>query len=515
MRRHATLGLIGLLALSVLLYNLPVGQVTAQVPFGAVRVMDGSGIHMAAVNHSGQLSVTGHLSALGHVSSVVHISGTITGFGKQNTNVVDTVNAALQVNCVTGCASGGNTSHITSVTHIAGIITAFGKQATNVVDTVNSALQVNCVVGCSSGGTVSHITSVSHIYGTVSLVNRAGTYASFTSTSLDVNLTNQLAVSQSGSWTIQAVHQGGNWNVAHVTSVTHISGVITAFGKQATNVVDTVNSALQVNCVVGCSSGGTVSHITSVTHISGAVSVVNQAGVYATFNGTSLNVNVNNVGDIPVSFSTPQAVTQSGEWNVRHITSATHVSGTVVGFGKGNTDVVNLTDGSLKVSAANHLESRIYGPHATGAIHVSGISNIGSGAQGTATTAMVCHSTLAIHVAAAAPGWTQLIHLTSSNGGIDQSAWRIYICGILLVSSHAQSIAIVEGSGTTCQTTPIALIGSRRVDDSVSLAANGGFSSVSSFPWLSTTKAGNNVCIGQSSRTSGTVSGIITYRAGP
>ena len=491
MRRHATLGLIGLLALSVLLYNLPVGQVTAQVPFGAVRVMDGSGIHMAAVNHSGQLSVTGHLSALGHVSSVVHISGTITGFGKQNTNVVDTVNAALQVNCVTGCASGGNTSHITSVTHIAGIITAFGKQATNVVDTVNSALQVNCVVGCSSGGTVSHITSVSHIYGTVSLVNRAGTYASFTSTSLDVNLTNQLAVSQSGSWTIQAVHQGGNWNVAHVTSVTHISGVITAFGKQATNVVDTVNSALQVNCVVGCSSGGTVSHITSVTHISGAVSVVNQAGVYATFNGTSLNVNVNNVGDIPVSFSTPQAVTQSGEWNVRHITSATHVSGTVVGFGKGNTDVVDLGAGALK-------------------IHMTGVSQ--------SNNPTFCHSVAAFVIHAG----TQVAPIIHVSAG-----WKVAICGIVLVSGAANDVSLVAGNDANgdinnqsvwsggCGARPSAsadawtpLIGGS--SRGLPLAANGGWSSVAGIPWLQTPTAGQSVCLLKQSGASH-VSGTITY----
>lgn len=33
-------------------------------------------------------------------------------------------------------------------------------------------------------------------------------------------------VNQGGTWTIQAAHQGGTWTLAHVTSVTHVAGVV-------------------------------------------------------------------------------------------------------------------------------------------------------------------------------------------------------------------------------------------------------------------------------------------------
>jgi len=169
------------------------------------------------------------------------------------------------------------------------------------------------------------------------------------------------------------------------------------------------------------------------------------------------------------------------------------------------------------VMIASHQVIRVMGAHVTGAIHVAGLTNVGSGAPSTGTTQMVCHSTLAIHVAASAPGYTQIIHLTSSNGGINQAQWRIYICSMMVVSAHAQGFSLLEGVGTTCQgQVRHAVIGSWRPDDSVVLAANGGFSFASPFPTLATQVPGNNLCIGQTTRTSGgSISGFMSYRAGP
>lgn len=121
---------------------------------------DGSFI---SVDHTGAMLVTpGPIAAwmIGHVSSVAHVAGVIRGFGPQGTNVVDLSNAALQVNCVVGCGSGGTQAHITSVTHVAGVIRAFGPQATDLVDAVNVSLRV------SQGPArwpVSHVTSVTHV----------------------------------------------------------------------------------------------------------------------------------------------------------------------------------------------------------------------------------------------------------------------------------------------------------------------------------------------------------------
>lgn len=85
---------------------------------------------------------------------------------------------------------------------------------------------------------------------------------------------------------------------------------------------------------------------------------------------------------------------------------------------------------------------------------------------------------------------------------------KVYICGIVLVSATAQSVSLVEGTGTTCATGIAGLIGGSSA--SMALSANGGFSSVSGSPWISTKTAGDELCLLQSG--TGNVSGTISYR---
>lgn len=172
-----------------------------------------------------------------------------------------------------------NIAHQTSVVHVAGVVRAFGPSGTNVVDATNAALNVNCVVGCSGSSAanpIPHVSSVTHIVGSLYLTNRAGTAVTVTSTSLDVNCTAGCSggvntpVNQAGIWTIQGSHQLGEWNIRHVSSVSHVYGT---------------------------------------------VSLVARDGTYAAFTTTSLNVNITNA----------PSVAQSGEWNIRHIGSRLHV----------------------------------------------------------------------------------------------------------------------------------------------------------------------------------------------
>ena len=178
----------------------------------------------------------------------------------------------------------------------------------------------------------------------------------------------------------------------------------------------------------------------------------------------------------------------------------------------------------------------VAGSHTTGALHVAGISNIGSGNTGTGTTAMACHSTLAIHMAGgstAVAQRVQIIHLTSSNGGVDQSTWRIYICGLLLYGNSgnygrsslgavaesfhsAAGISLVEGLGTTCVTGQLPVLG--QINDGSLLVGHvaGNLQVVSPFPWIATMGPGNNLCIMQSARSATQyTTGAIIYRAGP
>ena len=87
-----------------------------------------------------------------------------------------------------------------------------------------------------------------------------------------------------------------------------------------------------------------------------------------------------------------------------------------------------------------------------------------------------------------------------------------YICSIMLVSATAQSIGIDEGTGTTCETSGTALIGTSSTSSAtptLALAANGGFSMASGIPLMRMQASGDHICVLQSS--TGNVSGTITY----
>ena len=533
-----------------------------------------------------------HLVTIAHIAQSVHIGGTIQGaqFHVQGLGLpgashggVLTIQGITGMNAVVVSQTVASSlqmtaGHISSTTHVAGNVRLMSGTPNNQLAIVThfGALAVTCYTAggatetCGGTGgsgdavnvfhqsTIRHVSSVTHVV------------------ILDWQRWAHLQVSQSGSWTIQAAHQGGEWNVRHITSVTHVQGsmqitatygqraFLTHFGALA--VTCYTNAGVAESCAgtstpdaVNVFHQSTIRHISSVTHVS-IIDWQRWAHVQTqTFQSGSWTI---------------QAAHQGGEWNIRHVTSVTHVAimsvaGTNLGLGAGlpighitsvlhisaagtpwnfnmalaircvntgatafescggtvTSDTINVFHQSTvahvssvtHVMVASHQVLRVMGAHVTGSIHVAGLTNVGSGAPGTGTTQMVCHSTLAIHVAAAAPGYTQIIHLTSSNGGINQAQWRIYICSIMVVSAHAQGFSLLEGVGTTCFGQPRhALIGSWRPDDSVVLAANGGFSLASPFPVLSTQVPGNNLCIAQTTRTSGgSISGTMSYRAGP
>jgi hypothetical protein len=86
---------------------------------------------------------------------------------------------------------------------------------------------------------------------------------------------------------------------------------------------------------------------------------------------------------------------------------------------------------------------------------------------------------------------------------------RVYICAVFLLSATAQSVSVVEGTGTVCATGITGLIGGTTA--SVSLAANGGFAMTAASPWLRLQTVANDLCILQSGV--GNVSGTLTYQS--
>lgn len=84
-----------------------------------------------------------------------------------------------------------------------------------------------------------------------------------------------------------------------------------------------------------------------------------------------------------------------------------------------------------------------------------------------------------------------------------------YICYIFLISATAQNLSLVQGTGTTCATSTVALIGGTAA--SAAAAANGGFvlSMGAAGTYLKTTTTAQHLCLLQSS--TGNVSGVIGY----
>jgi hypothetical protein len=91
---------------------------------------------------------------------------------------------------------------------------------------------------------------------------------------------------------------------------------------------------------------------------------------------------------------------------------------------------------------------------------------------------------------------------------------RVYICSIAIVTATAQNIALVDGTGTVCATSPTGLLGGSTAATGQNFAANGGWVLPQNpGAWAKTSTDADNVCLLQSS--TGQVSGILTYVSVP
>jgi len=76
------------------------------------------------------------------------------------------------------------------------------------------------------------------------------------------------------------------------------------------------------------------------------------------------------------------------------------------------------------------------------------------------------------------------------------SAKKTYVCGLFLQNAGAVNFSVVEGSGSACATSTLALIGSTTAAAGMNLVANQGFvlSAGNSF-WAASTVNANDVCV--------------------
>jgi hypothetical protein len=84
---------------------------------------------------------------------------------------------------------------------------------------------------------------------------------------------------------------------------------------------------------------------------------------------------------------------------------------------------------------------------------------------------------------------------------------QVYICTFSVISATAQSVSLVEGTGTTCGTGTAGLYGGATA--SVSVAANGGLVIGSDRITIPSQTRGDNICLLQSG--AGNISGVLTY----
>lgn len=90
---------------------------------------------------------------------------------------------------------------------------------------------------------------------------------------------------------------------------------------------------------------------------------------------------------------------------------------------------------------------------------------------------------------------------------------RTYVCSIFLVGADAEGISIVEGTGTTCGTGTLAVIGGATAAAGPNMAANGGFTLGNGMGTIAASNIpGNDICVFESA--SGRVAGVMTVAFG-
>jgi hypothetical protein len=386
----------------------------------------------------------------------------------------------------------GNTTNI-NLSQIAGITVS-----STLYDGGNNALKVNCIVGCS--GAASFTDNSAFTAGSTSVTNVSGLF-----NDTATNLTS------------------GNAGAIRATTDRML---FVNIGKINGTVPTLTGSSLNVNCTGGCSSGAGFTDNTAFT--AGTTTETNVGGVFndgltALSSGNAaaaritpnrgVHVNLrNNSGTEIATSANPLRIDPTG-------TTTQPVSGTVTTTPPANastnvtqfggTNVVTGTGASgggiPRVTVSNDSQVKPWDGTNTVTVKPGSTSPaLGDTAEVVNVSpnpSPVCTSFANVSQTAG----TQVITGTASQ--------FLYICAITLVSATAQSISIVEGTGTTCATAIQGIVGASSTTASMALAANGGFSAIAASPWLKTKTAADNLCLLQSG--SGNVSGVISYVSRP
>lgn len=178
-------------------------------------------------------------------------------------------------------------------------------------------------------------------------------------------------------------------------------------------------------------------------------------------------------------------------------------SATLIGTvdGSGNLQAAVMPDAGNGTTGATTTQRVTLASDSTGQVKLASGANVVGAVTQSGTWTVQAGNT------AGCPSTAPISQATSTD--IHTMSTKGYICSIVLVISDAESIALIEGTGTVCASGTAVLIGSATVANGMPVSANGGFSAVSATPWLQMVNSADHLCLLQSG--SGRLAGVITY----
>jgi hypothetical protein len=201
------------------------------------------------------------------------------------------------------------------------------------------------------------------------------------------------------------------------------------------------------------------------------------------------------LGTAPTAAGKLDVKAADGDVFVRQ-TTATNLNAAVVGTGTAGTPAGNI----LTVQGVTSMTKLLVTPDSVALPANQSVNQAQRGAV--AVVAGACERETLLYIQIDQATGTQIITGTASE--------RIYICGIQLMVSVAQNVALVDGTGAVCVTSPTGLLGGSTAATGWNFAANGGIVlPLTRDSWTKTSTDADNVCILQSGTAQ--VSGSLAY----
>lgn len=385
---------------------------------------------------------------------------------------------------------------------VSGTVTANAGSGTFVVGDGSGALTVDGTLTCNAG---SGTFIVGDGAGALNVIVDSGT----------------TAATQSGTWTVQPgntanttpwlvkLHDGTD--AADVTAANALKVDGSAVTQPVSGTVTVTDGSGALNTIIDSGSvtvsdGSGALNVIVDSATLGDVTTVGKAADGAAVSGNPVRIagkdgsgNTQDIitdasGELQVDVLTVPSVT-IGTFPDNEPFNLNQVAGSAVATGNGT------ASGSIRVSLASD---------STGQVAVASfpdnepvnVAQVG----GSAVAAGPCEREVNLYVQIDQTSGEQLITGTASE--------RVYVCSISIVTATAQNIALVDGTGSVCATSPTGLLGGSTAATGWNLGANGGIVlPFSPQGYAKTSTDADNVCLLQSG--GGQVSGVITYVSVP